>query len=327
MNDNSYVLRYLDRYVRLDRTHNLLVIGCEDEAGMIGLLRREHNCCVYGMENDIALFEKAQKGTSVNCVIRGRPGSGVFVATGAFSVIVAHDEESAEETRQIVRWAHSHLVEKGVLALTVRRANLKTVLRHALAGFDPFHSFGMPSTGRAGLILTQREKTRRPDERQIELLAKVTDQRMAWAPLPDGKTKYPTPPPPRREDVEPFRSFWRSPEEIEEALRRSSLKRDAIASVTRIQTVTGEIPPLPPKTGHVALQLATGRFDGAVGRGEYRHVVKGRVTRTPVTTEEETETGDTVTATRQTLSIEIATVNRDGKITVLSSKEADCADA
>ncbi len=205
-----------------------------------------------------------------------------------------------------------------MLALTVYSSHLESVLHYALFGYDVFHSY-TTGNGHDVLLLTRMFKTGQPTKEQIEDLVQQTKSRNGYQGLPYGKAIYQTPAPFMREQVEPFRSLWRSPQEVQEILERSTLAQDAITAVTRGQIALDETPPLPLKTGHVALQLATGRFNGAVGMGDNRHVVKGRVVRTPVETEEEDENGEPVTTVRQVLSIEVTAIDKNGEISVLRS--------
>ncbi|MDA8344223.1 MAG: hypothetical protein M0Z66_01940, partial [Thermaerobacter sp.] len=249
----------------------------------------------------------------------GMPGNNLFVATDAFSIIAAHGEDETDKTKQLVRWAHSHLIRNGVLALTIADMDLEAVLHYALFGFDLFHGAILPQDGNIGLLLIPRQQPGKPTKQQVEDVAGQVRGRKMWDGFPYGKVPHPTPPPFQRENVEPFRSLWRSAEEVQALLRRSTLAQEAVTAVTRGQIALDEIPPLPLKAGHVALQLATGRFNGAVGKNENRHVVKGRVVRTPVETEEETEDGEVVTTVRQVLSIEVTAIDGSGRITVLRS--------
>ena len=307
--------------MQIHSKHNVLEIGC-GKGEALANLRKNTGAFTYATEDDIALFEDARENKRVDRIIRGEPGSNIFVGTDAFSVIVAHGEDELDRTKQIVRWAHTHLVRDGVLALTVYSSHLESVLHYALFGYDVFHSYNA-GDGRDVLLLTRMFKTGQPTKEQIEDLVQRTKSRNGYQGLPYGKAIYQTPAPFMREQVEPFRSLWRSPQEVQELLERSTLAQDAITAVTRGQIALEETPPLPLKAGHVALQLATGRFNGAVGTGDNRHVVKGRVVRTPIETEEEDEDGETVTTIRQVLSIEVTAIDRNGETTVLRSDGED----
>ena len=311
------MLVYLPRYIQVDRRHNLLEIGC-GKGEELTKLRQKQGVYTYATEDDITLFEEARENKRVDRIIRGAPGSNVFVATDAFSIIVAHGEDELDKTKQLVRWGHSHLVRDGILGLTIHGMDLEAVLHYALFGFDLFHGYSA-GDGDYGLLLVRRAKPGQPTKQQIEDLAKQVRSRSISNGLPYGKTIWQTPVPFMRDQVEPFRSLWRSAEEVQALLRHSTLAQEAVTAVTRGQIALEEIPPLPLKAGHVALQLATGRFNGAVGTDDNRHVVKGRVVRTPVETEEEDDEGETVTTIRQVLSIEVTAIDRNGQITVLRS--------
>ena len=61
--------------------------------------------------------------------------------------------------------------------------------------------------------------------------------------------------------------------------------------VARVNETRDERPPLPLHQGHIALMLSNGNLDGIVGEGPNRHVVKGKVQKTIVRHEEQTDTG------------------------------------
>lgn len=78
----------------------------------------------------------------------------------------------------------------------------------------------------------------------------------------------------------PVRPWWSqqySLQALADRLDASTFAETVIARHARKTRRPTTIPPLPLKIGHLALQLASGRFDGVVGTGTHRHVVKGRV--------------------------------------------------
>ncbi len=312
------MLNALGLYMQIDRRHNILELGCGNGEA-IEKLRKNRGCFTYATEEDIALFEEAREKKRVDRIARGMPGRNLFVASRAFSVIVAHREESVDDTKQLVRWVSNHLEKNGVLALSLYDSELETILHYALFGFDFFHGFKFSRGGEVGIILVRRDIPGRPTKQEVESLAAQVRNRHVTNGLPYGKTTCPLPVPYLRENVEPFRSLWRTAEEVEGLLKRSTLTQEAITAVTRGQIALEEVPPLPLKAGHVALQLATGRFNGAVGTGDNRHVVKGRVVRTPVEIEDEDEDGEPITIIRQMLSIEVRAIDCNGEVTVLRS--------
>lgn len=312
------MLNALGLYMQIDRRHNILELGCGNGEA-IEKLRTSRGCFTYATEEDIALYEEAREKNRVGRIARGMPGRNLFVQSRAFSIIVAHREESLEDTKQLIRWTSNHLERNGVLALSLYESEMETVLHYALFGFDLFQGFKFSKGGEVGLILVRRDTAGRPTKKDVESLIAEIRARNAGNGLPYGKNLCPLPVPYQRENVEPFRSLWRTAEEVEALLKRSTLTQEAITAVTRGQIALEEVPPLPLKAGHVALQLATGRFNGAVGQGENRHVVKGKVVRTPVETEDEDEDGNPITIIRQMLSIEVTAVDRNGQLTILRS--------
>lgn len=102
-----------------------------------------------------------------------------------------------------------------------------------------------------------------------------------------------------------------SPEAVAALLDTTNLVDRLAASWTTAAPPHG-VPPLPLRTGHLALQLACGDFDGVVGQGPHRHLVHGAVTRVPVTTEV-----DGTTTTVDDLRVIITAVDATGQLTTL----------
>lgn len=315
--NNTLMLLRLPLFIQVDRRHNILEIDCGD-GSHIKAFRTKTGAYTYATEEDIALFQTVYDEKKADRLLRGTPGSNLFVASHAFSAIVLHSQGEIEKTKHAIRWAWTHAVSGGIVAVTVDKDEIPEVLHYALSGFDLLVGGTLKDNDR-GLILSTRTTPNRPTKQQVQTLAEAIEQRRLANGLHYHDRIYQTPLPQTRDQVEPFRSLWRSPEEIQVLLTRSSLISDAVTAVTRGQAALEEVPPLPLKAGHVALQLATGRFNGAVGEGEHRHVVKGRVVRTPIESEEETDEGEIVTTVRQVLSIEVTAVDRTGHVTVLRS--------
>lgn len=80
-------------------------------------------------------------------------------------------------------------------------------------------------------------------------------------------------------------------------------------------------PPLPLHRGHLATLLAAGVLSGALGTGDARHLVRGRVV--PVETEEITEQDGQVTrTTRKSFAVTVTTLHPDGTLKTWGAPEA-----
>ena len=121
-------------------------------------------------------------------------------------------------------------------------------------------------------------------------------------------------------DVTPFETTRVNPDEALALVRASSLFTEVATEAGR---PAGEAtPPLPLRLGHVALQLATERLDGALGYVPNRHVVKGRVVRRHVSETETTKDGE-ITVTHDVLGVEIAALGSGGKVFSFASGGED----
>lgn len=80
-------------------------------------------------------------------------------------------------------------------------------------------------------------------------------------------------------------------------------------------------PPLPLHRGHLATLLAAGVLSGALGTGEARHLVRGRVV--PVETTDVTEQdGVLIRTTRRSFTVTITTLHPDGTLTTWGAPQA-----
>jgi len=118
--------------------------------------------------------------------------------------------------------------------------------------------------------------------------------------------------------VTPFESSRVNPEEALRLAAASPLYRQVADQVG--QPLYDATPPLPPKVGHVALNLSTGRLNGAVGNGAFRHVVNGRVVRATQSSETATEDGE-LRVVHDVLGVEITALGADGQVFAFHSGE------
>ena len=272
----------------------------------------------YGLESSPLLSTTAQHhGMSV---LVGEPGYRVDVEKGAAGLVLLPALSRADEYRDWMRWAWHHLQIGGTVLAWVPSPKLPALFAashgfewRGLDGHDAPHAFSL-----VALTRLARRTVSSAWRTAAQILATMAFpvsslRQMSRQPGFPGRLDawdqchYPTHPGP----LEPFVSKWRSPAELEQMLAASSYAADQLAQALPPPGRLSELPPLPLKPGHLALQLVTGAFDGPVGEGPHRHVVRGRVVRTPVVTEERGEEGP-VQVTADRLALEITTVDATG---------------
>lgn len=115
-----------------------------------------------------------------------------------------------------------------------------------------------------------------------------------------------------------FRSGIIDPVELIKDVQKSSLwGRVAEIGIRREAATQGARPPIPLHKGHMGLALVSGALDGCIGKGDNRHLVKGRVVKEiySVTEEEITPSGQyiekTVEKDRYKFTVQLLTKDGD----------------
>ena len=293
-------------------------------AGTGGLLasiqRTDPGVQVYGLEGNPLQAAAAQ--ASGRTVLGGEPGYQVDVEKDAAGLIFLPGLSRVTEYRDWLLWAWHHLKVGGTLLAWVPMPKLGACFAasrgfewRGLEGYDSRRSFSTVAL------------TRLP-RRTVSPAWHAVARAVEGAPWPNSairsaaaqpgfpgwidawaRCRYPL----HAAPLDPFASRWRSAADLERMLAESSYAADQLAQAFPPPGRRSELPPLPLKAGHLALQLVTGAFDGPVGEGPHRHVVRGRVVRTPVTTEEAGEEGP-VTVTADYLTLEITAVDAGGAL-------------
>lgn len=116
-----------------------------------------------------------------------------------------------------------------------------------------------------------------------------------------------------------FRSSIIDPLELIKDVRKSTLwGRVAEIGVRREAAATGARPPIPLHKGHMGLALVSGALDGCVGKGDHRHLVKGRVVKEvyTITEEEITPSGNYVekTVEKDRYKVTVQLLTKDGDV-------------
>jgi hypothetical protein len=283
----------------------------------------------YGLESSPLQAAAAQaQGLPV---LVGEPGYRVDVEKDAAGLIVLPALSRTQEYHDWLLWAWHHLKIGGTLLAWVSSPKLPAFFA-ASRGFEWRGLDGYDGARYCSTVALSRLPRRtvasgwhtRVDAlaaapwpvsalRQMSQQAGFPGRIDAW-----DQCRCPIHPTP----LDPFMSKWRSAAELEQMLAASSYAADQLAQTLPAPGRLSELPPLPLKPGHLALQLVTGAFDGPVGEGEHRHVVRGRVVRTPVVTEELGEEGP-VTVTADRLTLEITTVDATGALRRFGSQAAE----
>lgn len=211
---------------------------------------------------------------------------------------------------------YAHLV-KGGLGITVipYKALVRepSPVRVLLSRFTVAQSYWLHGVGpedpRILLFLRANDFPTFPDSTEVDRFRGLMEQTSMSSSIPDTLA-FLIPSVPSL-TVAPFLSRRLTAEEAARQLTSSTLYEEVVIQSGHMNTQP--TPPLPLRLGHVALQLATGHLDGVVGQGEFRHVVKGRVTRKAVTQEKEFEDGK-VLVSRDALGAEVTTVDAHGRV-------------
>ena len=255
-------------------------------------------------------------------VLAGEPGYQVAIEKEAAGLMLLPALSRSQEYRDWLLWAWHHLKVGGTLLAWVPVPKLGAFFA-ASRGFEWRGLDGYDNRRYFGTVALTRLPRRTVSSawRAIAQTAEVADwpistmRQLAAQPGFPGRIdawnqcRYPGHPGP----LDPFASKWRSAAELEQMLAASPYAADQLAQAFPPPGRLSELPPLPLKPGHLALQLVTGAFDGPVGEGPHRHVVRGRVVRMPVTTEEMGEEGP-VQVTADRLTLEITTVDATGAL-------------
>lgn len=90
---------------------------------------------------------------------------------------------------------------------------------------------------------------------------------------------------------------------------------DEVSTVDR--HVAEKQPPIPLHSGHIGLLLASGELNGAFGKGDSRHVIKGTVVQRMRETSETDESGNTTEREIEQQMVSIKAINAEGELITL----------
>ena len=130
----------------------------------------------------------------------------------------------------------------------------------------------------------------------------------------EAPTQDPLPTPPLPEPLHRFHSGFGDPQQWLDLAAESPLVPQQLGLWSRSGKGPGGLPPHPLKPGHLALELASGHFDGPVGTGDLRHRVKGQVLRRRTQFETTDDEGELMTVTADHLTVAVHTLLPDGTL-------------
>jgi hypothetical protein len=223
-------------------------------------------------------------------------------ARGASLVVLAPPADAAP-LGYVLRRASQWLVPGGVLALAVPggsvSADAADLARTALRDIALWREL---VAGRDLTLLVGRAP-RAARERPQPILPRAPAAGRQWA-IP------PSPP------LRTFATVWVDPADVAEALAASPLW-PAFWSQGDHRPAFDRRPPLPLHRGHLGLLLAAGELDGLVGQGPDRHLVRGIVRKTQITTAEHDDQRRT-TRGRESFVADVKLLFPDGTLRRLS---------
>lgn len=281
----------------------------------IALKELAENAVTYGIELDHARAELAKQ--NLDFVI-----SGDFfqtkISNNAFSVILSNPPYFSDgierQELSFLRSTIKYLQVSGILIFIISQNRLDEKIAKLLSlNFENIQVFQFPNdeyqSFRQIVVFGAKKENPEPDLPKLQELMCVPDRILPEIMENPSITYQVT----ETKEITLFKSSVVDLLELEKVLEKSPLW-------ARLENVRKELgsnrPPLPLRTGHLALVLASGYLDGEVGENENLHIVKGRVFKE---TKESTEVLEKEMIHRETdvIRISIKILEPNGAIKVL----------
>lgn len=293
------------RRVRVHPNATLLQVGFANHL----LLGHEIPAARYGMDLHAAAIIESRTHHHLHAIV-GEPGPGVQIANQAFSAILLPDPPDGPTVVHHLQWSRRKLIPGGFVIVSIPWELLAFTLT-VLSG-----SFNLPyaESVHGHIVLVAERPVHAPTPLPPAEQRAIGDRLMR---PPVGPPPWPTHlliPAAPKTAITPFQSGFLSREEIPSYLAADSLQDTVLAQVYQRQRALAETPPMPLKIGHVALQLATGHFNGMMGTGDTRHVVKGQVIRHTLETQSISADQTVVEHQQDQLAVRISTLTPDGTL-------------
>ena len=240
-----------------------------------------------------------------------------------------YDDETGEEGGRAERKEHAwlrdvvhYLKPGGVLGYILPQQRLSPETARLLAyRFEGLRAFRFPDDtygdfGQCVVLGVKRKAGAHDPESEQALLhfARQGQAAAALAPRPEGEPPFEVP---ASGPVKLFSGGVINPEALLAELPASRLWARARELTGAARARQAGRPPVLLHRGHLALLLAAGEIDGAVGTGESRHVVRGTVRKHTSVSEEEDDEGNVTRREVESLRILVRTIALDGAIRTL----------
>lgn len=291
---------------------------CCGEGVALKALASGENSITYGIELDAARAAEAKQ--HLDYVIGGDYRQ-TKISHGVFSVLFLnppYDFDEGERKELIfLRDTLSYLQSQGVLIYIIPQPRLDEKIAKLLSlYFQNIQVFQFPAEEYLAfkqiVVLGIKKPKSEPDMAGLEKLLSITGKELQEIPT----VSEPIYPLPETLAVSSFKSGVVDMLELHDSLQKSSLWARIESLVSHNESGQSQRPPLPLRTGHIALVLASGYLDGEVGDGANLHIVKGRVFKE---TKKTTEILEKEVIHRETdvIKISIKILLPDGRIKVL----------
>lgn len=281
----------------------------------------------YGVELDFSRAAEARGRLSK--VLKGA-FEDTRISQGAFAACLLNppydwDEAQEGETQErkelsFLRRTVPHLAPEAVLVYVVIPERVdKRIARILATWFSDLEAwrFPDPEYGRFGqaVIVGVKKRAAVLDEAAVaDLLLRLSGDLPVLPEEPSRVYRVPA----VSSEVPVFRGGAVDPAELEAALPSSPVWARAKRFTDPPDPVSGVRPPVPLHLGHIGLLLASGALDGVVGEGDEAHLVRGRVVKEKVVTEEEDERGGTVVTERDVYKVTVNVLLPDGRLLQLT---------
>jgi tRNA1(Val) A37 N6-methylase TrmN6 len=282
-------------------------------------------CNTYGIELDGHRAEGA-KG-NINHVLKCSYTE-ARITNGCFSVLFLnppYDEEtlndgtvtnSERKEKVFLKDTIKYLQPEGLLVYIIPQprldASIAKILTYRFEQFKIYRFHGEEyDVFKQVVLVAVKKKEPGIDEKSLITLTNARNSELPELPfIPEPICRLP-----KAKKVTLFRSTVIDIKELEQEAKLSPLWR-RLSEMAWIDEARNERPPLPLHQGHIALMLANGCLDGAVGEGNDRHVVKGRVQKIVTKYQEQNESRyEEREVDRYQVSVKILTL--EGEIRVL----------
>ena len=292
---------------------------CCGEGEALRDLVTDNNAVSYGIELDRARASGAKH--NLDHVITGDYRQ-TRISNQSFSLILNNppfDYDTSSDRKEFIflRDTVKYLQAKGILVYIIPQHRLGRKIAKILSlRFEQIRIFRFPDpeyqSFKQIVVFAVKKDTPKEDIAIYQGLLTVANQDLPELPL-CSEAIYEVP---ESKAISVFKSTIIDLVELQKSLGKSSVwsRLNNITSTHANQIA--KKPPLPLRTGHLALVLASGYLDGEVGEGENLHIVKGRVFKE---IKENTKTSDKEVVHKKTdvIRISIKTLQPNGEIKVL----------